>query len=362
MFLGVKAIITPEASRLFQKTRRSAERVCWNARAPQDLSGAGKRECRKDSLCRSLTRRERTGYRRVWHNQTSWVAVLVWFQNLWMGKWSPQNKGCRIFTEISQNHVDRELCELYSTFERIFFVFTECALEGWLNILVTESFSGTMLDKWRLCWNDCFCDFPPFQFFLLSPSSGLLISTFCCTDIWTDSLENHTLVLVIFARNELFFKTFSNKKAIVSIEAAHPFTTHFSPYFSVFSDAERSDCASKDDPSVNYIRNSSRRGQMNDQTFAAGFLRISENETMPSPTRLFHWDTYTMYGKDQEHEFPVYLLDINGFGVNVFVQIETTAPLPTRRRSKKRSQKKASERRSSKQTTVSDGYVLLVND
>lgn len=94
---------------------------------------------------------------------------------------------------------------------------------------------------------------------------------------------------------------------------------------------------------------------MNDQTFAAGFLRISENETMPSPTRLFHWDTYTMYGADQEHEFPVYLLDINGFGVNVFVQIETTAPLPTRRRSKKRSQKKASERRLSKQTTVSDG-------
>lgn len=98
---------------------------------------------------------------------------------------------------------------------------------------------------------------------------------------------------------------------------------------------------------------------MNDQTFAAGFLRISENETMPSPTRLFHWDTYTMYGTDQEHEFPVYLLDINGFGVNVFVQIETTAPLPTRRRSKKRSQKKASERRLSKQTTVSDGYVSV---
>ena len=69
-----------------------------------------------------------------------------------------------------------------------------------------------------------------------------------------------------------------------------------------------------------------------------------------------------MYERDQEHEFPVYLLDINGFGVNVFVQIETTAPLPTRRRSKKRSQKKASERRLSKQNMVSDGYVLHLND
>ena len=61
-----------------------------------------------------------------------------------------------------------------------------------------------------------------------------------------------------------------------------------------------------------------------------------------------------MYGAGQEHEFPVYLLDINGFGVNVFVQIETTAPPPSKRRSKKRSSKKASERRLSKQNSVSD--------
>lgn len=119
----------------------------------------------------------------------------------------------------------------------------------------------------------------------------------------------------------------------------------------VFSDG---DCGSKEDPCINYIRNASRRGQLSDQTFAAGFLRISDNDTMPSPVRLFHWDTYSMYGAGQEHEFPVYLLDVNGFSVNVFVQIETTAPLPSKRRSKKRSSKKASERRLSKQASVSD--------
>lgn len=119
----------------------------------------------------------------------------------------------------------------------------------------------------------------------------------------------------------------------------------------VFSDG---DCGSKEDPCINYIRNASRRGQLSDQTFAAGFLRISDNDTMPSPVRLFHWDTYSMYGAGQEYEFPVYLLDVNGFSVNVFVQIETTAPLPSKRRSKKRSSKKASERRLSKQASVSD--------
>lgn len=155
------------------------------------------------------------------------------------------------------------------------------------------------------------------------------------------------------------YDNFKSQLADGMLYLNHCVVHNFPLYFSVFSDAERSDCATKEDPSVNYIRNSSRRVQMNDQTFAAGFLRISENETMPSPTRLFHWDTYTMYGKDQEHEFPVYLLDINGFGVNTFVQIETTAPLPTRRRSKKRSQKKASERRLSKQTMISDGQVSV---
>lgn len=99
---------------------------------------------------------------------------------------------------------------------------------------------------------------------------------------------------------------------------------------------------------------SSRRGQMNDQSYV-GFLRISDNETVSSPTRLFHWDSYSMYGADSDREFPVFLLDVNGYGVNVFVQIETTAPAPIRRRSKKRSQKKASERRLSKQTVLSDG-------
>ena len=125
------------------------------------------------------------------------------------------------------------------------------------------------------------------------------------------------------------------------------FRTYYVVRFSVFSDAERSDCGSKEDPSVNYIRMSSRRGQISDQTYV-GFLRINDNEPVPSPTRLFHWDTYSVYGSERDQEFPVYLLDINGFGVNLFVQIETTAPAPTRRRSKKRSQKKASERRLSK--------------
>ena len=123
---------------------------------------------------------------------------------------------------------------------------------------------------------------------------------------------------------------------------------------SVFSDAEKSDCGSRENPSLNYIRISSRRGQANDQTYV-GFLRISDNEPVPLPIRLFHWDTYSMYGSDHEQEFPVYLLDVVGFGVNLFVQIETTAPAPIRRRSKKRSQKKASDRRLSKQAVVTDG-------
>lgn len=122
----------------------------------------------------------------------------------------------------------------------------------------------------------------------------------------------------------------------------------------VFSDAEKSDCGSRENPSLNYIRISSRRGQANDQTYV-GFLRISDNEPVPLPIRLFHWDTYSMYGSDHEQEFPVYLLDVVGFGVNLFVQIETTAPAPIRRRSKKRSQKKASDRRLSKQAVVTDG-------
>jgi len=193
-----------------------------------------------------------------------------------------------------------------------------------------------------------------FNFLPSSLSSELLISTFWdCTE-WLIRLKSSLL------RYSLLFSRSGIQCSGIQCPWPNRFVNHcavhnFSLHFSVFSDAERSDCATKEDPSVNYIRNSSRRGQMNDQTFAAGFLRISENETMPSPTRLFHWDTYTMYGKDQEHEFPVYLLDINGFGVNTFVQIETTAPLPTRRRSKKRSQKKASERRLSKQTMISDG-------
>jgi len=88
---------------------------------------------------------------------------------------------------------------------------------------------------------------------------------------------------------------------------------------------------------------------MSDQTYV-GFLRINDNEPVPSPIRLFHWDTYSMYGADRDQEFPVYLLDVIGFGVNLFVQLETTAPAPVRRRSKKRSQ-----RRLSKQTMLSDG-------
>ena len=123
--------------------------------------------------------------------------------------------------------------------------------------------------------------------------------------------------------------------------------------FSVFSDAEKSDCGSRENPCVNYIRMSSRRGQINDQTYV-GFLRISDNEPVPSPIRLFHWETYSMYGSDHDREFPVYLLDVIGFNVNLFVQIETTAPAPIRRRSKKRSQKKASDRRLSKQGVDKD--------
>ncbi|XP_029199657.2 uncharacterized protein LOC114964483 isoform X1 [Acropora millepora] len=122
----------------------------------------------------------------------------------------------------------------------------------------------------------------------------------------------------------------------------------------VFSDAEKSDCGLRDNPAVNYIRLSSRRGQINDQTYV-GFLRISDNEPVPSPIRVFHWDTYSMYGSDRDQEFPVYLMDVIGFGENLFVQMETTAPAPIRRRSKKRSQKKASERRLSKQAVVTEG-------
>lgn len=130
-------------------------------------------------------------------------------------------------------------------------------------------------------------------------------------------------------------------------------------YFSVFSDAEKSDCGLRDNPAVNYIRLSSRRGQINDQTYV-GFLRISDNEPVPSPIRVFHWDTYSMYGSDRDQEFPVYLMDVIGFGENLFVQMETTAPAPIRRRSKKRSQKKASERRLSKQAVVTEGWVEIL--
>lgn len=125
---------------------------------------------------------------------------------------------------------------------------------------------------------------------------------------------------------------------------------------SVFSDAEKSDCGLRENPAVNYIRLSSRRGQINDQTYV-GFLRISGNEPVPLPIRVFHWDTYSMYGSDRDQEFPVYLMDIIGFGENLFVQMETTAPAPIRRRSKKRSQKKASERRLSKQAVVTERWV-----
>ena len=99
---------------------------------------------------------------------------------------------------------------------------------------------------------------------------------------------------------------------------------------------------------------SSRRGQISDHTYV-GFLRINDNEHVPSPIRLFHWDTYSMYGGECDQEFPVYLLDIHGFGENIFLQMETTAPAPVRRRSKRRSSKKASERRLSKQSMVADG-------
>lgn len=77
---------------------------------------------------------------------------------------------------------------------------------------------------------------------------------------------------------------------------------------------------------------------------------------------LFYWDIYIMYGKDQEYEFFVYLLDINGFGVNVFVQIEIMVLFFIRWRLKKCLQKKVSERRLFKQIIVFDGYVLFVND
>ena len=151
-----------------------------------------------------------------------------------------------------------------------------------------------------------------------------------------------------------YLRPFSVKRFLISDLFLLNTSFHCLFYLSVFSDAEKSDCGLRDNPAVNYIRLSSRRGQINDQTYV-GFLRISDNEPVPSPIRVFHWDTYSMYGSDRDQEFPVYLMDVIGFGENLFVQMETTAPAPIRRRSKKRSQKKASERRLSKQAVVTEG-------
>ena len=76
-------------------------------------------------------------------------------------------------------------------------------------------------------------------------------------------------------------------------------------------------------------------------------------DAVTTPVPLFHWDVYSL--DDSDREFPVFLEDINGFGENLFVQIETTAP-PPRRRSKKRSQK---DRRLSRQNDASDGYAFV---
>ena len=80
---------------------------------------------------------------------------------------------------------------------------------------------------------------------------------------------------------------------------------------------------------------------------------MHNDDAVSTPVTLFHWDVYSM--DDNDAEFPVYLEDVSGFGQNLFVQIETTAP-PPRKRSKKRSQK---DRRTSRQYEVSDRSVCL---
>ncbi|XP_048580556.1 uncharacterized protein LOC5518663 isoform X2 [Nematostella vectensis] len=100
------------------------------------------------------------------------------------------------------------------------------------------------------------------------------------------------------------------------------------------SDADKSESK---DISKNYIRMSSRKVRLNGHV-GMGSLKMHDNEPVTTPIALFHWDAIS--GIDEtESEFPVFLQDISGYGENVFVQIETTAP-PPRKRSKKRLSKK----------------------
>ena len=69
-----------------------------------------------------------------------------------------------------------------------------------------------------------------------------------------------------------------------------------------------------------------------------GCLRLSTCEPLSSPNLLFQWDAICG-PSEKDGDYPVFLRRIAGYGANMFVQIDTTAPA-SRKKSKRRSTKR----------------------
>ena len=87
----------------------------------------------------------------------------------------------------------------------------------------------------------------------------------------------------------------------------------------------------------NYLRDCALRNVLS-RCRIDGCHRVSECDPISVPTLLFQWDAICG-PNEKDGDYPVFLRRIAGYGANMFVQIDTTAPAP-RKKSKRRSTKR----------------------
>ena len=87
----------------------------------------------------------------------------------------------------------------------------------------------------------------------------------------------------------------------------------------------------------NYLRDCALRNVLS-RCRIDGCFRVPDCDPLSLPTLLFQWDAICG-PNEKDGDYPVFLRRIAGYGANMFVQIDTTAPAP-RKKSKRRSVKR----------------------